>query len=312
MTTLIIGGGLIGAHVAKEMVNQGKGDFIILAHRIDLSYMNSITSIQGDQTIEKAITNYEDLSNIINYYHIKNIVVAAGSLHPSFKKHTGAAILNESQLMLSIQTALFRHFIDNLVYISSLGVYGVSEARTEESLPAPYSSYGITKLYNEQIVKTIAQHTNCRVLVIRACGTVGPNPNLSGNWMSSALNKVIQSNDQQVELDDVLYSPNEFLDVRDLSSFIINNLEKGKRLDIVNLGPGKVTSGRELVIELKKIFHKNYSYRNRNDLFSKTSEPLPIYKAIKDYNFSPTYNLKRTLEYIGEYYGKICIRADRN
>jgi len=142
--------------------------------------------------------------------------------------------------------------------------------------------------------------------VIRSCGTVGPNPTLSGNWMSSALNKLIQSNDEQIELDDILFSPNEFLDVRDLSSFIVNNIENGKQFDIVNLGTGKIISGEELLIELSKTFNKNYTYTQPNNREkSQISKELPIVKASRDYYYSPKYNLKKTLEYVGEYYGKI-------
>ncbi len=304
MTSLIIGAGLIGVHVARELNNQNE-NFVVQAHQIDLNYVNSITLIKPEQIIQKPIFNYEDLSNIIEYYNIKNIIVAAGSLKSSFRKHSGAALLNESQLLLSIQTICYRHSIARLIYISSLGVYGISEERTEQSIPNPLSSYGLTKLYNEQIVKSISDHTDCRVLVIRSCGTVGPNPTLSGNWMSSAINKLIQSDDEQIEIDDILFSPNEFLDVRDLSSFIVNNIENGKQFDIVNLGTGKIISGEELLIELRKTFNKNYTYTPNNREELQISKPLPIVKAARDYYYSPKYNLKKTFEYIGEYYGKI-------
>ncbi|WP_353853936.1 NAD(P)-dependent oxidoreductase [Bacillus sp. Bos-x628] len=305
---LIIGGGLIGVHVAKELNNKNEHDFIMQAHRIDFDYANSVTQINPEQAIQRPIYDSASLLSLIDSYDIKNIIVAAGSLHPSFKKHSGAALLNESQLLLSIQAVCSKKRIDKLIYISSLAVYGNdTESRTEQSLPRPLSIYGATKLYNEQIVKSITEYTECNALVIRPTGTVGPNPNLSGNWMSRSLNQIIKSNDAQIELDNLLLSSNEFLDVRDLSVFIVSNLEKSKQFDVVNLGPGKITSGEELLFDLKRTYNKNFIQKTNNlqTPQPKINKPLPIEKAIKEYNFSPKYNLQKTLEYIGDYYGKV-------
>ncbi|MGD6879669.1 NAD-dependent epimerase/dehydratase family protein [Bacillus infantis] len=300
MSTLIIGAGLIGVHIAKEFRERGNKDYKILAHKVDFNYIQKISNTRENQVIEQAVSSSAQLIEIIKEFKVENIIIAAGSLHPHFKKHAGAAMLNESSLMLTIYAACSKVKVDKVVYISSLGVYGASSDRDEKSIPHPISPYGFTKLYNEQIFESLARETGTKVIVIRSTGTAGPNPEGSGNWMSTGLNNIFKVKDISTT---TLSYESEYLDVRDLSSFIVDRLwdHDTPLLDVINLGPGYKVNVNELVAELGDIIGQSIKIPQVNNS-SQDLVTLPIDKAKEQYHFSPKYNLKQTLRYISDYY----------
>lgn len=301
LSTLIIGAGLIGVHIAKEIKERGNEDYLILAHKVDFNYIKKISNTSESQVIEHDASNSENLSRIIKDHGIQNIIIAAGSLHPAFKKHPGAAILNESRLMLSIFAACNKSKINKVVYISTLGVYGTSSERDEETFPLPVSPYGFTKLYNEQVFELLAKETETTVVVIRSTGTIGPNPEGSGNWMSTGLNNILKLKKNTIP---TLSREAEYLDVRDLSSFVIDRIhdKNSPKFDVINLGPGYTAYANEIIAELRELTGQSIKYTEEKFQDHNSVVTLPIKKAKEKYRYSPKYNIKQTLSYISDFY----------
>lgn len=302
MSLLVIGSGLIGTHIAKECWLRNRAEVRILSSKIDIPYVKQICNFPSSHLHETAVVTADELLLILQRYTVDELVIAAGSLLPAFLKHTGLAVLNETRLMLSVQAACMRHRIKRLVYLSSFGVYGKSLERKENQYPHPVSPYGITKLYNEQVVHSIAQQTETDVLVIRPTGVIGPNPHGSGNWMSKEINRIFQCKGGVMKVSARLRKPQEYLDVRDLSRFIADSLRKGFSTDIVNIGPGKLTDGEELLGILQYLLKVPVYFEESPYDFDDAVSPLPIDKAKIKYNFEPQYDLAMSLSYIGDYY----------
>ncbi|MFD2370646.1 NAD-dependent epimerase/dehydratase family protein [Brevibacillus sp. GCM10020057] len=311
MTVLLIGGGLIGAHIAKECTSSGE-ETVVISYNPDHIYLKMIAGLKDEQIVDMAISNPSDLIKVLTTYNIRRIVIAAGSLHNSFMKHTGMAILNESRLLLAIYAALFTYQIEKLIYVSSLAVYGPSNSRCEEEIPKPVSAYGITKFYNEQIINAIAKQFSITALVIRPSGVIGPNPKRCGNWMSGEINRALQEKMEPILISSQLSTPNEYLDVRDLAQFITgillgrNGIPSFSEFDIVNIGTGKLVDGGELILKMSQIVGREIVFTSNGVETPKQrlSSALPISKAIERYGYNPKTDISESLAYIGGFYAK--------
>ncbi|WP_322922502.1 NAD(P)-dependent oxidoreductase [Paenibacillus campi] len=309
MTVLIIGGGLIGSHIAQSCLAQGYNVRVVGFH-LEQNYIQQVSGIEPSAMTDMAIGTTEQLLQLFQQYNIRQLVIAAGSMHDTFAKHAGIAVMNEARLMMSVYEACAVLPPEHLIYISSLAVYGKATNRQEDVLPVPVSAYGISKLYSEQFITRLAVETSLHATILRPVGVLGPNPAKSGNWMSTAINRLFIQSASDWSAFRQLQTDLEMMDVRDLAFFVaylLGTKPLVQRADaqLLNIGSGKIVSPRQLYYELERFFGiapNTLLYPNQAGEAS-LLQPLPIQKAIDNYNYRPRYSLFDSLQYIDQYYG---------
>jgi len=305
MTVLIVGAGLIGSHIAKSCISSGKA-VIMIGFHLEYEYIHKVSNLDQECMLDVAINSKEQILAVFNKYSIEKVVVAAGSMHQNFQKHAGAAIANEARLLLSVYEACVTNPPKQLIYISSLAVYGAELDRFEDQLPIPASAYGISKLYSEQLMSRLSQGSNISVHILRPAGVLGPNPPRSGNWMSKAINQLFIKETPNLHSLMQFNQDIESIDVRDLANFVVKLLQSDRKsseslVEILNIGPGEMLSPSQLRLELEQIFQLN---QQTYSVDVATSQPLPIQKANKLYGYVPQYTFSDSLLYIAQYYGR--------
>lgn len=305
MGLLIIGCGMIGAHVAKALLQENQRYVYLLGVNPDLNYLSRISGIDPSLVKDQKIISESELIELLKVWEIEKIIVAAGSMMPMFQKHAGIAVLNESRLLLSLFTALMKYPVRKLVYISTLGVYGMNSDRREKTIPFPISTYGVTKLYNEQVVNFIANQTSTQTIVIRSAGVIGPVPMNSGNWMSVEFRRMFYSPDPIIRIPARFRRIADYLDVRDLANLIIRALEQDITFDIVNAGTGRIVTPEELVKALSEVLQKPVKFESEDESMINTDPVLPIEKAMMEYGYCPQHDIRSSLRYLADVYNLI-------
>lgn len=140
---------------------------------------------------------------------------------------------------------------------SSAAVYGESKRKNKESfIKKPLSLYGFTKLCNEYQIDTFSKNNpNCKYIIFRLFNIYGGK--ISQNQMSVIpqwLKKIYLK--QKITINNDRYSYRDYFFIDDLIKVLIFFMKKNIKFDVINIGTGKKTSLKKLLMIIKTIFFK--------------------------------------------------------
>ncbi|WP_242219604.1 NAD(P)-dependent oxidoreductase [Bacillus cereus group sp. BfR-BA-01380] len=301
MPVLIIGSGMIGSHIAKEIKRTEKNVYI-LGYNPEISYIQHISGVEEDEIFNRFIGGWGDLDIYLEKFNIDTLIIAAGSMMPSFQNSITKSMINESNLVMAISSGVRKYVVKKIIYISSFAVYGGSSLNREDIEPAPRSPYGMVKLYNEQLLKQLSENGR-EVVILRPAGVIGPTAEKSGNWMSKQFRKIFLEINKDFKVPKFLLTEREYLDVRDLSRFIVTLLNRDIKYDVINIGTGKLIEPNDMLDLLKRFSGNKLEY---NGVFKSGAElkrsPLCIEKAKNKYNYTPVFDMKDSLNYLNDFH----------
>lgn len=164
---LITGGsGFIGSHFHNALPH---GNFI----NLDLqkpSFESKALYVAGDIRVE------DDIRKAIQGNNVKTIISLAAKHHDFGIGHAEYFDTNEdgTRILCKVASAFG---INEIVFYSSVAVYGISEnVSTEAMAPTPDSPYGLSKLAGEKVLEAwAAEKSDRKVLIIRPTLVFGPN-----------------------------------------------------------------------------------------------------------------------------------------
>lgn len=300
MRVLVLGTGMVGTHIAEHLLREGV--------EVGLAGVDPssafIRSILGDRDVTVhncRILSAKHAAKTLGRFAPEKIVVAAGSLSPHYARHSGLAVYNESNLNLALLGCVRNHEISQIVYISSFAVYG-SKSESEDVVPKPETAYGLVKLYTERIYAQLAED-GMRTTIIRPTGIIGPTPEHSSSAVSKRLRQLFVSGGPTSVLPPEFNRASEFMDVRDLSRFVATCLDRPAKLDIVNVGNGKIVSPEEFVAALENQLGVELKLDQR-ETTEAMSSPLPTAKARTRYEFEAALSLDESLGHLRNYYAR--------
>ncbi len=263
-TFLITGAaGFIGSHLFKALVERGNYNVV---------GVDSLTDYYSVELKKARISNFLNAANHFEIADLSDRVICRELLErhkPTHVIHLAAQAgirlpLEKNEKYVKENLVSFVNIasesvslnIENFIYASSSSVYGsqsgIPFSEFEQKL-SPVSFYGLTKLFNEQIVENLSRNSSTRFRGLRFFTVYGP-------WgrPDMAYFKLIAKGltDSEFKLNGNGEVKRDFTYVDDVVNSILKLIaeleyhEKGFQ-DLVNIGGGKPVSMTELIREIE-------------------------------------------------------------
>jgi threonine 3-dehydrogenase len=153
MAVLITGGtGFIGAEIARQLVAQGVEDIFVLHRRDNFERLQDISGelefVQGDLADVERMTAVIEQTQPEVIYHLGAVLTGPGEANPQ------AAIQTNVAGMVGLLEAARLRGVQQVLFASSIGSYGADiqeEMLTDVTLQRPFTIYGISKVFGEQL-----------------------------------------------------------------------------------------------------------------------------------------------------------------
>jgi UDP-glucose 4-epimerase len=180
-TSLVTGGaGFIGSHVADHLVQMGH-DVVVLD---DLTGGFRENVPQASQFVEGSILDH-DLINRLFEQHSFDYVYHMAAYAAEGLSHFIKRFNYNNNLIGSVNliNASINHNVKCFVFASSIAVYGAGQSpMTEEMMPVPEDSYGISKLAVEQELRVSHDMFGLDYVVFRPHNVYGERQNIGDRY----------------------------------------------------------------------------------------------------------------------------------
>lgn len=281
------GGGFIGKHLVKKLLQQKKVFIYVLDlkkknifhkkvsyHQVDISEEKKFHMIKKkiDTVYHLAAQTSNQISEEIPTEDIKNNIIATSNICQWAKKKK----------------------IKNIIFTSSMSVYGNDNNKKKESdCCTPNSNYGISKLTCENYIKNLKQY-KINYLIFRLFNVYGPGQdlkNMKQGMISIYLSQAFKKN--FINVKGSLKRSRDFIYIDDVVSSLC--LTKIKWNNIYNIGTEKKSTIAYLLNLIKKILKKKLIIKKKpktpGDIFLSCSE----ISKIKKFNWRPKIALREGL-----------------
>lgn len=249
---LVTGGtGFIGSHLVERLVAEGA--------KVRVSSIEGIGNIAHIQDsvelIERDIT--EELDDLVEgtecVFHLAAITDLAKCRNNPFM----ALRINTFGTLNLLESAT-KAGVKKVVYVSTLGVYGVPERfpQSESHHVAPVEPYAASKLSAEHFVLVYTATYGLSTSVARCFNAYGPRQK-NAMVIPTIITQAIQ--DRCVKVGS-LDSTRDFIYVDDIVAGLLRVMEVG-RDDVYNLGTGRETSIRALITIIGRILDVDIDVR---------------------------------------------------
>ena len=252
------GGGFIGRHLAKYLVNN---DFdVTIFDDLSNSTQETIESIGNVNFVRGDIRDYELLKKSMKNHDFVIHLAAKISIPDSNENQENVMDVNVNGT-LNVLKSCNNCNISKFIAISSAAVYGEGKENmphNESSQTKPISVYGKSKLEMENLVKEFSKSSNIDSIILRLFNVYGEGQ--SDNY-AGVIKKFVKNAMQGNSV--VIYGKGDqtrdFIHVTDLIEFIVRSMKiiEGKKGEIYNIGSGESISIKQLAIEIFSIFKKN-------------------------------------------------------
>ena len=153
MAVLITGGtGFIGAEIAHQLMGEDAEDIFVLHRSGNFQRLQDISNklefVQADLGDVARITAVIAETQPEVIYHLGAVLTGPGEANPQ------AAIRTNVEGMIGLLEAARLHGVRQVLFASSIGSYGADiqeKLLTDVSLQRPFTIYGITKVFGEQL-----------------------------------------------------------------------------------------------------------------------------------------------------------------
>jgi UDP-glucose 4-epimerase len=245
---LVIGGGLIGSHVAMELA--GRGDEVVVLSRSFAEPLAEAAESQPSiQLVQGEVRQAESLPEHLGW--ADSVFFLAGTSTPALSDQDAVdSITALLEPAIFVFDSMRRWGPDKLVLASSGGtVYGrVSELpTTERADTAPISVHGVNSLATEQYAALYAREHGIAATILRFSNVYGPGQHPRGGfgviaaWTEAAARgePLLLMGDGSVRRD--------FIHARDAARAAAMTVGAGDPVTILNVGSGESVSMHELV-----------------------------------------------------------------
>jgi UDP-glucose 4-epimerase len=180
-TTLVTGGaGFIGSHVADHLIRMGH-DVVVLD---DLSGGLLENVPMGAVFVQGSIIDHELINRLFDQYSFDYVYHLAAYAAEGLSHFIKRFNYNNNLIgSVNLINASINHDVKCLVFTSSIAVYGSGQSpMSEDTIPIPEDSYGISKLAVEQELRVSHEMFGLDYVIFRPHNVYGERQNIGDRY----------------------------------------------------------------------------------------------------------------------------------
>ena len=301
------GGGMIGTHYIKELLNRGT-KIRTHTHNRPLNVVDDRIEVLENIDLEK----FDDCMKLVEGSDY--VIHSAGKIcHPSEVPTDFRIALNQVTLVSNLLESCHKSGVKRFVDInSSTGYpdrrYPITEDEYWDEEPhESYFGYGWMRRYREKLMEFVSGFSDLKIALGRGTAMYGPHDNFNPKTchvIPALINRVLKDENPFV----VWGSPDvvrDFLYVKDVVNGALLVLENGESMRPYNLGYGSTINIGQIVDTILKVTGKNPNVEWDNT--KPTTIPFRSFNTDRIRNelgFKPKYTFEEGIKETVEWYDK--------
>ena len=298
MHVVITGGaGFIGSHLAIYLKERGYK--VTCIDNLSRASKSTIKTLEKEK-IPLIISDIRETNKLLEIFKDADTVIHTAALISVEEsiKNPSLYLDNNATGTASVTKACIDASVHKLIYLSSAAVYGgpIKLPIDEDHPTNPLSPYGLSKLFGEEIIKTLSRLYPFDYIILRLFNVYGPG---QSEEYAGVITKFI--NRVREKLPPIIFGDGEqtrdFIHVNDACHAIELAITTKNTNNVYNIGSGTPTKIKELAQSIMNIANINsepiYSVPKPGDIKHSYAN---INKAKKLLNFTPRINLEKALK----------------
>ena len=180
-TSLVTGGaGFIGSHVADHLVQMGHN--VVVLDDLTGGFRENVT--KADRFVEGSILDHDLISRLFEQHSFDYVYHMAAYAAEGLSHFIKRFNYNNNLIgSVNLINAAINHNVKRFVFTSSIAVYGAGQSpMTEDMMPVPEDSYGISKLAVEQELRVSHDMFGLDYVVFRPHNVYGERQNIGDRY----------------------------------------------------------------------------------------------------------------------------------
>lgn len=259
--------GFIGTHLLKTLLNEYGTDNIVALTSKPIDNVKYI--IHNDYSLSRDVFIKNKFENIETIIH-------AGAFTPKNSKESNwiekcNSNITNTQKLLNYELP----YLKNIIFLSTLDVYGNEVPLHEKSIIDPVSLYGSSKLYCEKMIEVWAKENKITYQILRIGHVYGPGEEKYQKLIPTIIKKILS--DEPIELYGTGDDLRTFIYIADVVRAVINSINLHQKNEIINIVGDEVISVKNLIETIIKLCNKNIPIKHvasdipvRNLIFDNT------------------------------------------
>jgi nucleoside-diphosphate-sugar epimerase len=308
MNVLITGAGLIGAHLARRIVDSG--DQVVLYDLVpNRDYIAQIVGKEKAQIVAADMRDLPALIQSLKQYKVDTVVHSAGLIGKRVAENTYTGSTNNIMGTINVLEAARLVGLRRLVYVSTFGVYDRTIIKEpivrEDAATGGHNLYTVTKVCSEHLVHGYAFHHNLDTVIIRPSGVFGRGHYVGGSTVGMVMRDLAMNiiKGEPFAIDAKVYAANEVVYAKDVALALhLACKAANPKQRTYNAGTGVVTGPEDLVRIAKELSpNLDVKLAGASSGADGKTAPLDLSVSKAELGYAPQFSLKEALrDYMDE------------
>jgi UDP-glucose 4-epimerase len=239
--------GFIGKHLLVKLIETYGKDNIL-----------ALTSTPINQCPFLIHNNYQFENDFFIKTGFKkiNTIIHAGAFIPK-NGNQANDINNCNRNIINTEKLLNSDFpyLKEIIFLSTVDIYGVDDILSEESMINPISLYGHSKLYCEKMIDAFAEKNNLTHQILRIGHVYGPGEESYQKIIPVTMKKIL--NNEELEIWGSGLEIRSFIYIKDVVAAIVKSIGLNEYVKPINVVSNQQINIKYLVAKIQKIANHN-------------------------------------------------------
>jgi nucleoside-diphosphate-sugar epimerase len=302
MNVLITGAGLIGAHLARRIVDGGD-KAVLFDLTPNREYIAKVVGANTSNVVGADVRDLPALLQAVKTFEVDTIVHTAGLIGKRVAENTYTGSTNNIMGTINILEAARLVGLRRVIYVSTFGVYDRSKIKDtairEDAPTGGHNLYTVTKLCSEHLVHAYAMQHNLDAVIVRPGGVFGRGHYVGGSTVGLVMRDLALSviRGGPINIDASVYAPNEYVYAKDVA-LAIHLACKAQALQqrTYNAGTGVVTGPKQLAEIAQEVAPQaEVKVIGPSGEAEGKEAPLDLSASQRELGYTPKFPLKEAL-----------------